>query len=90
MAEAGADGAFGQLRGIGGDSVADLDFRPRARRKKGRTTRRCSRASLWPPKVTRLGEPRGVAAIAAFVLSAEAEWINGRLWYIGGASHMRE
>ncbi|OBA76088.1 oxidoreductase [Mycobacterium sp. 1554424.7] len=41
-------------------------------------------------KVTRLGEPRDIAAVTAFLLSDEAEWINGQVWYIGGASHMRQ
>lgn len=41
-------------------------------------------------RVTRLGEPRDLAAITAFLLSDEAEWINGQVWYIGGASHMRQ
>jgi NAD(P)-dependent dehydrogenase (short-subunit alcohol dehydrogenase family) len=41
-------------------------------------------------KVTRLGEPRDLAAVTAFLLSDEAEWINGQVWYIGGASHMRQ
>jgi NAD(P)-dependent dehydrogenase (short-subunit alcohol dehydrogenase family) len=41
-------------------------------------------------KVTRVGEPRDIAAITAFLLSDEAEWINGQVWYVGGASHMRQ
>jgi NAD(P)-dependent dehydrogenase (short-subunit alcohol dehydrogenase family) len=41
-------------------------------------------------KVTRLGEPRDLAAITAFLLSDEAEWINGQVWYVGGASQMRQ
>lgn len=45
---------------------------------------------LKAAKVTRLGEPRDLAAITAFLLSDEAEWINGQVWYIGGASHMRQ
>jgi NAD(P)-dependent dehydrogenase (short-subunit alcohol dehydrogenase family) len=39
---------------------------------------------------TRLGRPSDMAGIAAFLLSDEAEWINGQVWYIGGASHMRQ
>ena len=31
-----------------------------------------------------------MAAIIAFLLSDEGEWINGQVWYIGGASHMRQ
>lgn len=41
-------------------------------------------------KTTRLGRPADLAAITAFLLSDEAEWINGQTWYIGGAAHMRQ
>jgi NAD(P)-dependent dehydrogenase (short-subunit alcohol dehydrogenase family) len=41
-------------------------------------------------KTTRLGRPADLAAITAFLLSDDAEWINGQTWYIGGASHMRQ
>ncbi|EHB58378.1 NAD dependent epimerase/dehydratase family protein [Mycolicibacterium rhodesiae JS60] len=37
---------------------------------------------LMAAKVTRLGTPADLAAVA--------EWINGQTWYIGGASHMRQ
>ncbi|SBS77391.1 NAD dependent epimerase/dehydratase family protein [uncultured Mycobacterium sp.] len=45
---------------------------------------------LTAAKVTRLGKPSDLAAVAAFLLSDDAEWINGQTWYIGGASHMRQ
>ncbi len=45
---------------------------------------------LMAAKVTRLGRPADLAAVTAFLLSDEAEWINGQTWYIGGASHMRQ
>jgi NAD(P)-dependent dehydrogenase (short-subunit alcohol dehydrogenase family) len=45
---------------------------------------------LMAAKTTRLGEPSDVAAITAFLLSDEGEWINGQTWYIGGASHLRQ
>ncbi|MDH6245802.1 SDR family oxidoreductase [Mycobacterium sp. OTB74] len=45
---------------------------------------------LMAAKTTRLGRPSDLAAVAAFLLSDEAEWINGQVWYIGGASHMRQ
>lgn len=45
---------------------------------------------LKAAKVTRLGTPGDLAAVTAFLLSDEAEWINGQTWYIGGASHMRQ
>jgi NAD(P)-dependent dehydrogenase (short-subunit alcohol dehydrogenase family) len=45
---------------------------------------------LMAAKTTRLGKPSDLAAITAFLLSDEAEWINGQTWYIGGASHLRQ
>ncbi len=45
-------------------------------------------AFLMAAKTTRLGRPSDVAAITAFLLSDEAEWINGQCWYIGGAASM--
>lgn len=41
-------------------------------------------------KTTRVGVPSDLAGITAFLLSDEAEWINGQCWYIGGAAHMRQ
>ena len=41
-------------------------------------------------KTTRLGRPADLAAITAFLLSDEGEWVNGQVWYIGGAAHMRQ
>jgi NAD(P)-dependent dehydrogenase (short-subunit alcohol dehydrogenase family) len=41
-------------------------------------------------KTTRLGKPNDLAAITTFLLSEEAEWITGQVWYIGGGSHLRE
>lgn len=41
-------------------------------------------------KTTRLGEPDDLAAITTFLLSEEAEWITGQVWYIGGGSHLRQ
>lgn len=45
---------------------------------------------LMAAKVTRLGRPADLAAVTAFLLSDDAEWVNGQTWYIGGASHMRQ
>jgi NAD(P)-dependent dehydrogenase (short-subunit alcohol dehydrogenase family) len=45
---------------------------------------------LMAAKTTRLGRAADLAAITAFLLSDDAEWINGQTWYIGGASHMRQ
>ena len=45
---------------------------------------------LAASKTTRLGKPADLAAITTFLLSEEAEWINGQTWFIGGASHMRQ
>jgi NAD(P)-dependent dehydrogenase (short-subunit alcohol dehydrogenase family) len=41
-------------------------------------------------RTTRLGRPADLAAVTAFLLSDDAEWINGQTWYIGGAAHMRQ
>jgi NAD(P)-dependent dehydrogenase (short-subunit alcohol dehydrogenase family) len=41
-------------------------------------------------RTTRLGKPADLAAISAFLLSDEAEWINGQVWYIGGGAHLRQ
>jgi NAD(P)-dependent dehydrogenase (short-subunit alcohol dehydrogenase family) len=45
---------------------------------------------LMAAKTTRLGRPADLAAVIAFLLSDDAEWVNGQVWYIGGASHMRQ
>lgn len=34
--------------------------------------------------------PTDLASVTAFLLSDESEWINGQVWYIGGAAHMRQ
>lgn len=41
-------------------------------------------------RTTRLGRPADIAAVVTFLLSDEADWINGQTWYIGGAAHMRQ
>jgi NAD(P)-dependent dehydrogenase (short-subunit alcohol dehydrogenase family) len=41
-------------------------------------------------RTTRLGRPADLAAITAFLLSNDAEWINGQVWYIDNAAHMRQ
>lgn len=41
-------------------------------------------------KTTRLGKPDDLAAVTTFLLSEEAEWITGQVWYIGGGSHLRQ
>ncbi len=41
-------------------------------------------------QTTRVGQASDLASITAFLLSDEAEWINGQCWYIGGAAHMRQ
>lgn len=45
---------------------------------------------LKAARTTRLGRPGDIAAITAFLLSDDAEWINGQTWFIGGAAHMRQ
>ncbi|GAA2430865.1 glucose 1-dehydrogenase [Actinomadura vinacea] len=41
-------------------------------------------------RTTRLGDPGDLASVVSFLLSDEAEWINGQMWYIGGAAHLRQ
>lgn len=41
-------------------------------------------------KTTRLGRPDDLAGVVSFLLSEEAEWITGQVWYIGGGSHLRQ
>ncbi|MBL7494576.1 SDR family oxidoreductase [Frankia sp. AgB1.9] len=38
---------------------------------------------------TRLGRPSDLAAAVAFLLSDDAEWINGQVWAIDGGANMR-
>ncbi|MQY21605.1 SDR family NAD(P)-dependent oxidoreductase [Nocardia macrotermitis] len=41
-------------------------------------------------RTTRLGRPDDLAGVVAFLLSDEAEWINGQMWFIGGGAHLRQ
>ena len=41
-------------------------------------------------RTTRLGEPRDLAAVITFLLSDDAEWINGQTWSIDGGVHLRQ
>lgn len=38
---------------------------------------------------TRLGRPSDLGAVVAFLLSDDAEWINGQVWAIDGGANMR-
>jgi NAD(P)-dependent dehydrogenase (short-subunit alcohol dehydrogenase family) len=38
----------------------------------------------------RLGKPEDLAGVVAFLLSDDAEWINGQVWSINGGAMMRE
>lgn len=38
---------------------------------------------------TRMGRPEDLAAVVAFLLSDDAEWINGQVWAIDGGANMR-
>lgn len=40
-------------------------------------------------RTTRLGTPADLASVVSFLLSDEAEWINGQVWFIGGGAHLR-
>jgi NAD(P)-dependent dehydrogenase (short-subunit alcohol dehydrogenase family) len=42
-------------------------------------------------RTTCLGRPADLAGISAFLLSDEAEWVNGQVWYGGGGgAHLRQ
>ena len=47
-------------------------------------------AFLMAARTTRLGNPSDLAAITVFLLSDEAEWINGQVWYIDGGAQLRQ
>ncbi|HLS83010.1 MAG TPA: SDR family oxidoreductase [Steroidobacter sp.] len=46
-------------------------------------------AVLSATRSSRLGEPRDIAAAVAFLLSADAEWINGQVLSVDGGVTMR-
>ena len=48
------------------------------------------RLFLMVGRTTRLGRPDDLANVVAFLLSDEAEWITGQVWYIGGGSQLRQ
>jgi NAD(P)-dependent dehydrogenase (short-subunit alcohol dehydrogenase family) len=41
-------------------------------------------------RTTRLGDPSDLAAVITFLLSDDAEWINGQTWSIDGGVHLRQ
>lgn len=45
---------------------------------------------LAAARTTRLGKPEDLGAVVAFLLSDDAEWINGQVWFIGGGAHLRQ
>ncbi len=45
---------------------------------------------LAAARTTRLGKPDDLASVVSFLLSDEAEWINGQVWFIGGGAHLRQ
>jgi NAD(P)-dependent dehydrogenase (short-subunit alcohol dehydrogenase family) len=38
----------------------------------------------------RFGKPDDIAAVAAFLLSDDAEWVNGQVWSVNGGAQLRE
>lgn len=47
-------------------------------------------AGLAHSRSTRLGRPADLAATAAFLLSDDAEWINGQIWTVDGGTVLRD
>ena len=45
---------------------------------------------LQRARSARLGLPSDIAATVAFLLSSDAEWINGQVWTVDGGAMMRE
>lgn len=39
---------------------------------------------------TRFGRPEDLAGVVTFLLSDDAEWINGQVWSINGGALLRE
>lgn len=39
---------------------------------------------------SRLGLPDDIAAIVAFLASADGEWVNGQVWHVNGGMQMRD
>ncbi|MFB9629432.1 SDR family oxidoreductase [Nonomuraea helvata] len=61
--------------------------RPAARPRSRRGPKQA--AFLEHVPTTRLGRPGDLAAVVAFLLSDDAEWINGQVWAIDGGANMR-
>ncbi|MET0135780.1 MAG: SDR family oxidoreductase [Kibdelosporangium sp.] len=47
-------------------------------------------AGLAGTRSSRLGKPSDLAAAAAFLLSDDADWVNGQTWSIDGGSSLRD
>lgn len=45
---------------------------------------------LMAARTTRLGRPRDLASVVTFLLSDDAEWINGQVWAIDGGANLRQ
>jgi NAD(P)-dependent dehydrogenase (short-subunit alcohol dehydrogenase family) len=56
----------------------------------GQTDTQMQALALQAARSPRLGEPRDLAAVVAFLFSDDAEWINGQAWSICGGMSLRD
>ena len=45
---------------------------------------------LASPRSFRVGQPEDIAGAVAFLLSDDAEWINGQVWSVNGGAALRD
>lgn len=56
----------------------------------GTTTEEFQEAALAATRSPRLGRPSDLAAVATFLLSDDAEWVNGQTWSVDGGASLRD